>query len=491
MIAELLVVVTLGVVGWVLLPTWLDDPIARVAAALPLGAAAFVTAQLLLLAAVPAIAAPRTVLAVVAGGAVGVGVVRRQAQQWRRGLRALAPGVGVAALVVATVVAVPVANVTADSFRYVTLASLLSMGDGAQRASWFLLQSRGLAMGALHGLAPLDPGYLRSIGPLLGLSTLALVWSAVRAELTPRLGGRAGWLVATLAAVLLATNSRFVFTSFYVNGHVEFAVWLLLLVAAGRAVVAAPTRATWPTAALVGLVGVALTVLRPEGVLVALLALTPMVVAAELPERWRGAVLAVVGVGSVVWHAAVLWPRGDEFNVEVAGLAGLGLVLVLVGATVEVADRLLARRPLGHVPVLVQAHALLWLITLAWGVTDAATLRRSVVATVRNVTSDGLWGSSLWLLGAMVVVGLALVSVDRVGTLLFPLASFVPLGLLLALLRGGGYRFGPGDSLNRMLVHVVPLAVVLVGAMAAGAPTARARRLRRWWRADVPDSARR
>jgi hypothetical protein len=45
----------------------------------------------------------------------------------------------------------------------------------------------------------------------------------------------------------------------------------------------------------------------------------------------------------------------------------------------------------------------------------------------------------------------------------FPLTSFIPVFVLLAYLRDGGYRVGEGDSLNRMLMQFVPLAVLYVG----------------------------
>ena len=44
----------------------------------------------------------------------------------------------------------------------------------------------------------------------------------------------------------------------------------------------------------------------------------------------------------------------------------------------------------------------------------------------------------------------------------FPLTTFVPFVFLMAYFREGSYRVGLADSLNRMIMHVVPLAILLL-----------------------------
>ena len=49
----------------------------------------------------------------------------------------------------------------------------------------------------------------------------------------------------------------------------------------------------------------------------------------------------------------------------------------------------------------------------------------------------------------------------------FPVTSFVPVALLLVYFRGNPYRIGVGNLLNRMWVHIVPLAILFVVAAAS------------------------
>ncbi len=49
----------------------------------------------------------------------------------------------------------------------------------------------------------------------------------------------------------------------------------------------------------------------------------------------------------------------------------------------------------------------------------------------------------------------------------FPLTTFLPLAFLLAYLRALPYRVGVADSLSRMFIQVVPLAILFVASAAA------------------------
>jgi hypothetical protein len=114
------------------------------------------------------------------------------------------------------------------------------------------------------------------------------------------------------------------------------------------------------------------------------------------------------------------------------------------------------------------AEGLLWLALLAAAVREPRTLVASVWHTGRNLLAgEGMWGLSLILLGLMVLAALILFRTPHQVFLRFPLTTYLPLVLLLAYLRGGAYRSGESDSLNRMWMHVVPLAVLFVIVAAA------------------------
>ena len=69
---------------------------------------------------------------------------------------------------------------------------------------------------------------------------------------------------------------------------------------------------------------------------------------------------------------------------------------------------------------------------------------------------------------AALVIGVILLTDAPYRLLLrFPLTASIPMFLLFAFLRGSPYRVGETDSLNRMLIHIVPLAILFVVSAAA------------------------
>lgn len=457
-LVELGALVALGAAGWLLAtPSW--GPSWRLAIALPLGAAAHTATELVLLATQLRIAWPWVALAltVVVAGAVAHRTDRLALVPQDR--RFVGYGLLIVLAAVALTALVPLANVTADSFRYITAARLLSVDGDASTTSSFLLQTRGLTMGALHGLATAEPGYLRAFGPLIAVSTLGATGLLV-AEGTGRLAPSLQRLLLSGAVLLLLTNHRFVFNALYVNGHMLFAAWLLLLAAVSWRLLRdrSPQPATPEAALTAALLAVGLTVLRPEGALVAATALVPVVVAPAVPIRWRRQVLVAFGLGIVLWHLPVLAPLDLRFGrtppASTLALAAVGGATVLVALLLPLPDRWLGRRPLAKL------HVLAWLAVVVLALRTPSLLVDSAKATARNLLGAGGWGTSLLLLAALVVVAVVLRHRSGEGALLFPLLTFVPLGILLAFFREGAYRVGPGDSLNRMLLHILPLAVL-------------------------------
>jgi hypothetical protein len=193
-----------------------------------------------------------------------------------------------------------------------------------------------------------------------------------------------------------------------------------------------------------------------------------MTLSSRVPLRYRSTALAVLGGAIVAWHGyVVLKLVQTEFGVDYSavGQAALGvLVFALIPA---LRWEYLSR----------QGRRVLWLIEaglwLALGVAaarDPAILRRSVQATIENqVFGAGRWGVSLVVLGVLLLLALALLAVPDRRHLRFPVTTFVPVVFLLAYLREGAYRVGDGDSLNRMLVQIAPLAVLyLIVSMSIG-----------------------
>ena len=127
------------------------------------------------------------------------------------------------------------------------------------------------------------------------------------------------------AALLLSTN-RFVYHAFYLNGHLLFAALLVVIAGAGWLQVRTASL-SW-----LQLVAVpALIVTRPEGFLVAGLALLPTLLSARIPRRHRAWALAVYGVSCVALHAFLGWVnvhRGLPVSGQVVGGFAVGLAAV-------------------------------------------------------------------------------------------------------------------------------------------------------------------
>lgn len=466
LLVEVAALLGLALLGWLAVgpsrdTTW------RVLLSLPAGIAAAAMALVVLLVVPVPVAYPwaglglaLVVAAVARRRDAGGGVVAAPGAR-----RPVAAALGVLGLVVVVTAVVPLVNLTADSFRFVDASDALATEGGLADVSLHLLATRNLVVPALHGLAVPEFAYLRAVGPLLGLVTLGVLARAVR-HATGGLGGSLPWLLGGAAAAVLATTNRFVFSTFYVNSHVLIACWVLVMVVLVRGLLVDPERPSGTADAwVVGLFGAGLALARAEGGMLAALVLLPLLVDGAVPVRVRRVPPLVVGATMVAWQGGVLLPRvlagATAEASSVIGLLVVGAGLLLVVPLLDVVARRVPRP-------LVLAHGLVWLAVVVLGLRELVVVKDSVFATWRNVTGEGLWGGSLLLLAALVVVAVGTRRVRGEQAVVFPLATFVPFGLLLALLRGHAYRVGAGDSLNRMLLHVVPLAILLVAVAAVG-----------------------
>jgi hypothetical protein len=351
-------------------------------------------------------------------------------------------------------------NVTPDSYRYATTGALLAGGELSQ-ATPFLLLTRALAVPAIHAPANLSGElHLRSVAPLMALATVGLLVWLIGEGLSRAMSP--GMLRATqvVAALLLLSVNRFVFHAFYVNGHLFVAAWLLWLVGSIWLDSRKGSPAT-PVTLIRCLLVAAIVLARPDGALIAGLALIPL-----LSNRNNGAsarILPMVALGAttLAWNIFLVTRSGDAPS-EAYGMILGGSLTLITAALVAAAPSVLPKR----FPLV--AELALWGAAVVGALARPWVAWESARATVENVLlGSGGWGVSAVVLGVLSLSVLAL-SVDHDRTALrFPLTTFVPLGLLLALLRGTPYRIGPGDSLNRMLIQFVPLAILFLASAVA------------------------
>lgn len=382
----------------------------------------------------------------------------------KRRLRELVVGAGLLAVLTSAFRSVHLVTYHIDTFRYL-VASLLLSGEVYEYAHVSTIEKRMVAAPAIHSLARLfEEDYLRAFGPVLMVAVLAtVVWAAHTGSEQPGpvVERRIRRSTLALAVALIATNSRMLWNTFYVNDHLVFAA--LTLVAATSGWLLAERKVPGRTALLLAFtlsVG-GLVVTRPEGFIVGGLLLLPLVTDEREPWYERAVPTAVFGVTLISWYAFTVASRGgwSEAPLAATGPLLVGVTVVAFAATLRATHDLLPSQPL----LLNLAEGGLWLALAFFTLRDPQLLRTSAAATYHNVVGgEGGWGYSLMMLAFLAAAALVMNRRGALTPLRFPLTSLIPVLLLLIYLRESPYRVGHGDSLNRMLMQYIPLTVLYV-----------------------------
>lgn len=375
----------------------------------------------------------------------------------------------------------------ADSIRYLMNGALIA-SDNSGELSLDQLAKRMLGVPLIHSPANLaGEFYLRSAAPLLAISTTALiVWFCLQG-LPPRIGRVRIVVLATVSALLLVSNNRFVWNAFLLNGHLLFAVLVLIIGGCGWLLATKScNRDRMPEIhprTLVALQAIALPALiftRPEGALVAALAILPTTLHRSVAPKYKMLLVFVYGASVTAWNLflflAYLDQGGEQLPLPLSVIGPLALGLATIAVTPSLSLRLFEEH---HSHFLALAEAMLWTALVIAALREPARLLESFDATVQNVlVGAGSWGNSLIILAAL-VGGLAILArATELVFLRFPVTAFIPLAFLLAYFREESYRVGNGDSLNRMWVHILPLAILFVIA----AVGSEGWRFAGWWR---------
>lgn len=352
-------------------------------------------------------------------------------------------------------------NWSTDSFRYLMTGNLLA-NNNYYSATYDLLTKRLLAVPLIHAPANLyGEHYLRSFSPLLAISTVIFFYWSFKMGLGSNQSNKNYQFFLFGGILLLLTNNRFIFNVFYINGHLLFATLLLTIAACNWLLVKSsevPVKALFTIQALAVPV---LIVTRPEGFIIAGLTLLPFIISQKIPAKHRALIALIYGISVAAWHLFIIiifMQRGYEIPLYSSAPLVLGFFIIL-------GLPLLYWRYFEHFSryLLVFMEIGLWLALLAFTIIQPDILYRSINATIENIIfGAGSWGLSLIII-ALFTCGVLLFTdaPDRL-FLRFPLTTFIPVAFLLAYFREGAYRVGDGDSLNRSLIHIVPLAILLI-----------------------------
>ena len=392
-------------------------------------------------------------------------VVGRGLPPWRT-LLVASGAAGAIGVTLSTVVqTLHLTRVTPDSMDYLTMAGSLERYGQMVQFLPDLLLKRQLVTGLLHTTGVLTGrGYFPSVTIILAISGIAtMVWLGNRALQMYAVPGRWRWAILGSAAVFVISTNRVLYDLFYVNGHVAFAGWLLAGVGFSWYGVAS---GRWSLLGLSAIAFAALVPLRADAVVVAMLFILAIVASRDVPMWGRWVIVIPFTITTVVWYGVILYPYLPDTEYRLTGTAtaniavALGLVVVVAATYVPkiaIAVKISPWLMLAGIASFVAFRAHQW----PW------ILSKSLSATGANIGGSGLWSSFWWVVPLLVGAAIIVVVVPHQRMLLFGLASY-PIALLaFAYLRGSAYRVGPGDSANRMLMHVVFIAVLYV-IVAAG-----------------------
>jgi hypothetical protein len=345
-----------------------------------------------------------------------------------------------------------------DSLQYLLSGSLIA-SNNITNASIFLLPKRLIAVPELHAVANFgDEYYVQSITPLIAGLVLALLSWMLWESLSTHLSKRALIVLIGGGVLFLVSMNRFIFHAFYINGHMLFALLMLVVVGGGWMLVSNDSVSKNALVTAMVLSVGALVFVRAESPILVLLMILPILLDRSVNYLPKVILLATLGLSTIAWQifiAAVYLDQGLSVVFSVWGLLAFG-ILVLAAIPLLKWSFIMKR---GRV-ILVLVHAILWLGLLVLFVREPEILIRSVSSTFENVVlGAGSWGLSLILIVVLLLIA-SFIPLKNSVNLRFPLTSFIPLAFLLAYLRDGAYRVGDGDSLNRMWIQLVPVALM-------------------------------
>ena len=379
----------------------------------------------------------------------------------------LVPAIFSITAVVAAVAVFRVANLVryhVDSFVYLNYAQVMASGDYYQVIGNYAVGKRLIAVSILHSPAALqDELYLRSLTPLLAIAVLAsLAWFAFRG-LAPRVGTAAAITFPVLGVLFLVTANRFVFHAFYLNGHLLVGAAVLVVGATAWLVARSSVDRTLPLFVLVGLSAATAVSTRAEGGLLIMLTLLPFLVSPEVGVRTRRWLAVLVAAPGLAYYASAIAIGVERTGAETTAI-GLFVAHLLYGGLALVIGHAWIKKQWTRLLVFVEVG--MWVMLAIFALRETDLFLQSVESIPLN-TISGKWGLTL-VMTLLLVLGalIALKTPERI-YLRFMVTVFLPFILVIAHVRGGGYRVGHFDSLNRMWMEILPHAILLVVASLA------------------------
>ena len=344
---------------------------------------------------------------------------------------------------------------TPDSMRFLIGAGVVGE-HGLVPLSWGVLSTRGLFHPLAHSTAALaGVEYLYSYHLTIGVSfAAAFIFLGVsglrRLEVPPC----TAIAVLALTTAAMATTNMVLWHASYIHGNLSSGIYLWAFAGLFWYAQLEERPEVLPLA-VVALAGLGFQRLE-TGVVAALflaLALAENRLAIRTVFRWSAAAVASVAM----WLVIVAWFSSSRFVSP--GKSAAIITLLVVPLALWRSGRLSTLFP--RLPQLALAGIVLFLAGAV--ATAPENMLKAAQSTATNLFEIDrfMWGITPFVL---IAIGALLAAAPRVPyDRLFSYGSLIYVLFVLAIVRlRGTYRVGWGDSGNRMLVHVIPLAFFFV-----------------------------
>jgi len=359
---------------------------------------------------------------------------------------------------------------TPDTLLYIAHARLIG-GESSLFLNSADLSERGLGVSSYHSLASLfDRELFASMQLNVGVASCCAIFACswhLTSKNQPR---HIAALVSGAGTLFIAVTDRFIFSHQLVNQHGLVGLQLGAVLLLSITLDDASLRLRGAAIASLALIASSIVSARPEGVLsvsylLSLIAISGLV-SLGTHANDVSTLVGYLVLLSLPW-AAVLWLHGPRGQATGTLLIGFGILAAGPVrrrlSKVDEISRTDARRLVTRTTITLYFGGVL-LLCLLDSQRDLGLLTRSIGAIATNFFTSGGWGVTI------IILSLLLAIPERHTTELHKLVQDLLLGSFaltigLSVVRNGEYRVGPGDSLNRMMYHLLPLVGVLLAAL--------------------------
>ena len=316
--------------------------------------------------------------------------------------------------------------------------------------------------------------YMRAVLPLLGISIIfALMWF-VYIGCGRALQAKKTILLVIMAGLLLLSNNSFIFHSLYIHTHLICAAMALLITGCGWLMVRDKPENRNGYLAIIVIAIPAFILTRTESVMIASMAIIPMIAVKDVISiKQKRIILLSFGLSTLLCYGYIIIAYGSRLytDPDMLGMGGLtpiaysifGLIIICLALFLRQLCKLKIVNILMSKAVVI-VECFLWISLLILYIVIPGIIVDNLRSIYRNfVLGLGAWGWSVIVLTVMVLLVLIYVRIPKSFSILrFPVTTFMPIMLITAPLAGGYHRPGPGGSLNRMFIQIVPLVILFI-----------------------------